>query len=127
MRRINYCVIALDVIPHSRCPSLAGGASVAYVFVYLLPELNRGQRTLEEAGAARAVAFVPVHAYAVAWLLAGAMLAGWGVGLSFAISKAAVAVLFAFLSGGVILNVLKEEWPQERQSRFCAFGVGALG
>jgi zinc transporter ZupT len=37
----------------------------------------------------------------------------------------AIALLFAFLAGGVILNVLKEELPEERQSRFWAFTLGA--
>lgn len=32
----------------------------------------------------------------------------------------------AFLSGGVILNVLKEELPEERASRFWAFALGGV-
>jgi hypothetical protein len=40
------------------------------------------------------------------------------------IDEAALGVLFAFLSGGVMLNVLKEELPEERESRFWAFVVG---
>ena len=53
------------------------------------------------------------------------MLAGWAVGLLFDISEAALAVLFAFLAGGVVMNVLKEELPEERESRFWAFALGA--
>ena len=34
-------------------------------------------------------------------------------------------VLFAVLVGGVILNVLKEELPEERQNRFADFALGA--
>jgi hypothetical protein len=211
----------LDVIPRSRWLSLAGGASVAYVFIHLLPELSKGQQALEESGITRTVSFIEVHAYAVAllglivfyglervaieskrrqaaatgeetpsggvfwlhmgsfmiynaligylllhreiqtrrslifffvamalhfvvndyglrhhfkeryhhygrWILAMAVLAGWGLGVWIELSKAAVAVLFAFLAGGVILNVLKEELPEERQSRFWAFFAGAL-
>ncbi len=59
------------------------------------------------------------------WVLAAAVLAGWAVGLSFEVSKAALAVLFAFLAGGVIMNVLKEELPEEQESRFWAFALGA--
>jgi hypothetical protein len=59
------------------------------------------------------------------WVLAAAILAGWVVGLSFEVSEAALAVLFAFLAGGVIMNVLKEELPEERESRFFAFALGA--
>lgn len=60
------------------------------------------------------------------WVLAAAVLVGWVIGLSAEISKAALAVLFAFLAGGVVLNVLKEELPEERESRFWAFALGAM-
>lgn len=59
------------------------------------------------------------------WVISAAVLAGWLVGLAFDVSEAALAVLFAFLAGGVILNVLKEELPEERESSFLAFALGA--
>lgn len=34
--------------------------------------------------------------------------------------------MFAFLAGGVVLNVIKEELPHDRKSSFWAFFVGAL-
>lgn len=40
------------------------------------------------------------------------------------LGEAALALLFAFLAGGVVLNVLKEELPEERESRFGAFALG---
>lgn len=52
---------------------------------------------------------------------------GWGLGLAATLSALAVASLFAFLAGGIVLNVLKEELPEERESRFWAFAVGAAG
>ena len=58
-------------------------------------------------------------------VLAAAVFAGWVVGLLFDISEAALAVLFAFQAGGVVMNVLKEELPEERESRFWAFALGA--
>jgi hypothetical protein len=58
------------------------------------------------------------------WVLAAGVLLGWLVGLAIAIGDAAAGVIFAFISGGVILNVLKEELPEERQSRFPAFALG---
>ena len=61
------------------------------------------------------------------WFLAAAVIGGWTVGLFFEFSETALAVLFAFLAGGVIMNVLKEELPEERESRFWAFALGALG
>jgi hypothetical protein len=61
------------------------------------------------------------------WVLAGAVLVGWGVGLATPLTEVGLSVLVAFLSGGVILNVLKEELPTERQSRFWPFLAGAAG
>lgn len=50
-----------------------------------------------------------------------------GYRASTTISGSALAVIIAFLSGGVILNVLKEELPEERESRFWPFFLGAAG
>jgi hypothetical protein len=61
------------------------------------------------------------------WVLAAAVLGGFAAGAAIEVPKAALAVLVAFLAGGVILNVLKEEVPNERQSRFWAFGLGLAG
>jgi len=60
------------------------------------------------------------------WILAAAIIAGWVLGSGTEISEAAIALLFAFLAGGVILNVLKEELPEERQSKFWSFALGAI-
>ncbi|MCU0569612.1 MAG: hypothetical protein MUF49_23935 [Oculatellaceae cyanobacterium Prado106] len=61
------------------------------------------------------------------WILAAAVITGWSIGSSVAISEGAIAVLFSFLAGSVVLNVLKEELPEERESRFWAFAAGACG
>ena len=61
------------------------------------------------------------------WILAAAVICGWVIGTQTEISQAFTATLFAFLAGGVVLNVLKEELPQERESRFWTFAVGAIG
>lgn len=209
----------LDVMPRSRWLSAAGGISVAYVFVHLLPGLAEEQEAIR-AAVGEALAFVETHAYLVAllglatfyglersvkasrrrrrnrgeedaassgvfwlhtasftlynaligylllhreqpgvgglllfalamavhfvvndyglrkdhkgtydrigrWVLAGAVLAGWALGLVVEVSEAFLAVLFAFLAGGVIMNVLKEELPEERESSFWAFALGA--
>lgn len=60
------------------------------------------------------------------WALAAAALVGWLIALFTEVPEAVVAILTALLAGGVILNVLKEELPRERQSRFSAFAVGAI-
>ncbi len=59
------------------------------------------------------------------WVLATAVVVGWGVGQMAALSVATTGVLFAFLAGGIVLNVLKEELPDERKSRFGPFATGA--
>jgi uncharacterized membrane protein len=61
------------------------------------------------------------------WLLTAAILVGWIIGYLTHISEAAIAVLIAFLAGGVVLNVLKEELPEERESRSSTFLLGAGG
>lgn len=210
----------LEGTPRSVWLSMAGGVSVAYVFVHLLPELSEGQEVVTEA-IEGGLAFLESHVYLVAlaglaafygleraatssrgrrrkevgedvpsggvfwlhissfavynvligylllhrideglqalvlfsvamllhfvvndyglrehhkglyrrigrWVLAAAVALGWGIGVAAEIPEVAVAVLVAFLAGGVIMNVLKEELPEERESRFWAFLAGAV-
>jgi hypothetical protein len=63
------------------------------------------------------------------WLLAAAVVAGWTVAWRWKVPEPVVQIMVALLAGGVILNVLKEELPAERQSRFWAFvaGLGVYG
>ena len=61
------------------------------------------------------------------WVLVAAVLAGWALGAATEVSRVGIAALTAFLGGGVVLNVLKEEVPSERRSRFWAFALGAAG
>lgn len=60
------------------------------------------------------------------WLLSGAMVAGALIGWFFEIPEVATSALVAILAGGVILNVLKEELPEERRSRFLPFLAGSV-
>jgi hypothetical protein len=60
------------------------------------------------------------------WLLAIAIICGWLTGIVTKIEQVGIAVLFAFLAGGIVLNVLKEELPPERESCFWSFAVGTL-
>lgn len=66
-----------------------------------------------------------MYAYAGRWILAAATMVGWVIGSATELPQSAVSVLFAFLAGGIVLNVLKEELPEERESRFWAFALGA--
>ncbi len=60
------------------------------------------------------------------WLISLSIIGGWLVGLVAEISEIRLAVIFAFIAGGVILNVLKEELPEQRKSNFWAFFVGVV-
>lgn len=61
------------------------------------------------------------------WILAAAPLVGWGLGMLSDVSELTLSALTAFIAGGVVLNVLKEELPEERESRFGAFLLGSMG
>ena len=206
----------LDVAPRSRWLSFAGGVSVAYVFLHILPELSAHQATFakgldlgdkaaetwvyavtltgmvifyglerlaktfrargtsavdrsagfwlhigsfainnvlvgylllhrEEAGLTSLLLYFVAMAlhflindfglrehhkahydHVGRWLLTAAPLVGWVLGATVTVSATAVGFLFAFLAGGVLLNVLKEELPEERKSRFGAFVTGVV-
>jgi hypothetical protein len=59
------------------------------------------------------------------WVLSGVVLIGWTVGLFAPVPGVVLSLALAFVGGGVVLNVLKEELPRERESRFWAFALGA--
>ncbi len=60
------------------------------------------------------------------WLLAGSVIVGFSIGSGIEFSRVGYELLFAFLAGGVVLNVLKEELPAERQSRYWAFASAVI-
>lgn len=61
------------------------------------------------------------------WLLSAAVLVGWAIGQVVPVSETQRHILFAFLAGSVILNVMKEELPEHYNSRFTPFLAGATG
>ncbi len=60
------------------------------------------------------------------WIVAGAIIVGSVIGWGSEISEITISLLFSFLAGSVVLNVLKEELPEERKSKFSAFVLGAF-
>lgn len=60
------------------------------------------------------------------WIVSAGLLIGFVVGLVWTVPEWAIAVIYAFLAGGIVLNAIKEELPGEKQSRFWAFAAGAL-
>ena len=59
------------------------------------------------------------------WILAGALVSGWAIGITFHLPEAFIGVLWGLVAGGLILNVLKEELPDTKESCFSAFTMGA--
>lgn len=59
------------------------------------------------------------------WIVSLAVVAGWGLATLTGASTPVVGMLLAFLAGGVVMNVLKEELPEDRQSRWGPFVVAA--
>ncbi len=59
------------------------------------------------------------------WLVSAAVLLGVAAGFLAEISERALALLLAFIAGGVVLNVLKEELPNENRAQFIPFLLGA--
>lgn len=59
------------------------------------------------------------------WVLSAAVVLGWALGLSLELPMIILGAALAFLGGSVVLNVIKEELPSERESRFSAFFLGA--
>lgn len=59
------------------------------------------------------------------YMLCAALIGGFAIGVLVDLPEIVVLGTIAILGGGVILNVLKEELPVERQSRFGALVFGA--
>ncbi|MFC7705149.1 hypothetical protein ACFQXB_13170 [Plastorhodobacter daqingensis] len=60
------------------------------------------------------------------WALSAAVLVGWAAGVMISEASTVTPMIFAFLAGGMVLNILKQELPPENQSRFGAFALGLL-
>ena len=60
-------------------------------------------------------------------VLAAAVVVGWLVAVLVEVPDAAIGVAVALLAGGIVLNVVKEELPEERASRFVPFAAAATG
>lgn len=61
------------------------------------------------------------------YLVALSVALGWLLGMTTELSEGIIAILTAFLAGGIIMNVFKEELPEERKSRFWPFFIGIVG
>lgn len=61
------------------------------------------------------------------WIMGGAVVFGWNMGVVIQVSDLLLSILLAFIVGGITLNILKEELPKEKERHFGAFLMGVLG
>ncbi len=59
------------------------------------------------------------------WILTGAILVGAIAGTSLRLNAAFVAMVWAFLAGSILLNILKKELPEAERTCFWSFLGGA--
>jgi zinc transporter ZupT len=60
------------------------------------------------------------------WIVIAALVGGWAQGHFTEMSEATFASLFAFVAGGMIMNVMKEELPEAKESKFFTFLIGVV-
>jgi hypothetical protein len=60
------------------------------------------------------------------YVLASGIIIGWAIGMSVKLAPITQAIIFAFISGAMILNVLKYELPSDQDSHFPAFVFGVI-
>ena len=61
------------------------------------------------------------------WILAVAVIAGWVLGAFVAVTTAMIALVMAFVAGGLLINAIKDELPSSERARFVPFLVGVVG
>ena len=60
------------------------------------------------------------------WALVAALFLGWGAGLGKAIPPTAIALVSAFIGGGMIMNVTRHELPKQSSNSLNAFILSAF-
>lgn len=60
------------------------------------------------------------------WLFAGALLVGWLSEVLFELPAVLVTALLGLVAGGIVLNVIKEELPENGQGVFSGFVAGTV-
>ncbi|WP_018924574.1 hypothetical protein [Salsuginibacillus kocurii] len=61
------------------------------------------------------------------YILACGIIIGWLCGMFLTLTPFALSIVFAFISGAMILNVVKFELPSEAQAHFPIFSLAAIG
>lgn len=110
-------------------------AAVGYA---LVEEAARSDRSAILFGLAMAVHFLvndhglrehhaDLYRHTGRWLVAAGVMGGTVLGWTVHAGDAAVGLLLAFLAGGVLINVFKEELPEDRSARWVPMALGAGG
>lgn len=60
------------------------------------------------------------------WLFAGALIFGWLMEVLFEVPAVLVSALLGLVAGGIVLNVIKEELPENGQGVFSVFVAGTV-
>lgn len=60
------------------------------------------------------------------FMLVSGIIAGWGLATWINLSSIVQSLIFAFISGAMILNVLKNELPKERDAHFPTFALAII-
>ncbi|MBB5175103.1 hypothetical protein [Texcoconibacillus texcoconensis] len=60
------------------------------------------------------------------YMMASGVLIGWVTGMWLQLSDLIEAIIFAFISGAMILNVISNELPKHREAHFPAFTIGVI-
>lgn len=60
------------------------------------------------------------------YVLATGIIAGWFMGMKVHLSPLIESIIFAFISGAMILNVLKYELPPDDEAHFPTFAIGVV-
>jgi len=60
------------------------------------------------------------------WVMAGAVVVGAVIGYLYKMPEAYLASVFAFLGGGIIINILKEEMHEGKENHLGSFLTGAV-
>ena len=60
------------------------------------------------------------------WLLAAAVLVGWALGAAVPVGVVLIALAMGFLSGGLLINAIKDELPSSGRAQFLPFAGGVL-
>lgn len=60
------------------------------------------------------------------WFLVAAIICGTAIGQITELNETAISIVWSFLAGTIILNVLKRELPDERESCFGSFIAGTI-